>query len=289
MRAGSVSVSLVALLMGAITARAALEPRHFRWRMPLAEPAQSGALHRAELPMSVLDGCKAFPADLLFLDDAGRRWPFFILPYQQDAPLAPLPFARVDPPANEPARDGIESIYLDTRLKSVPLRRLVAQAADTHFARTVKVFGRNSETNDWRWASEGGLHRLGESERDWIDLHNRAFRFLRVDLHHFEQPPLTITNLALWVEPMHVVFEAGADGRAWLYFGSTAHGLPLFDLRHRTSARMLDAARSAAFGHREPNPHFYTAELWDYGQLLLAASASIVAVLALGILLKRLR
>jgi hypothetical protein len=290
MRVVWASVSLIALFYGALETCEARDPHHFRWRLRLLDSVQSGVLYRAELPMAVLDGCKAFPADLLFIDDAGRRWPFFIQPYQPGDPLASLPFARVEPPEGEPPREGgVESIYIDARFKSVPLRRLVAQAAEAKFDSQIKVFGRDSHTNAWIWVSEGVIHRHPGSERDWLDLHNRAFRFLRVDISNLERGPLTITNLALLVEPMHMVFEAASDGRAWLYFGTSVHGLPLFDLRHRTSGREIAAASTAAFGHREPNPLYYSAELWDYGQLLLATFASIIAVLALGFILKQLR
>ncbi len=283
-------VAFPALLMAfALSSAGAPDRNAFRWRAPILEPLQSGTLYRAIIPFHVMDGCKAYPADLRLLDSAGHECPFFIQTDLTPDTLLALPAALVDPPSDEPAGDGVSRFYLDMGFRSVPLSRLIAQAAETNFARSIKVFGRVDATNAWRWMAEGGIYRLQEREREWVDLNNQAFRYLKIEVLNYDEPVVTFTNIGVWADPQYLVFQADCDGAAWLYFGSDALHLPLGELRHRVSARAVAVARHAAIGPRELNPFMLRADLWGYARLLLITSLSICGVLALGILLRRIK
>lgn len=287
-RTASLALAIIAAAL-ALRVEAVVDRKDFRWRAPILEPVQSGTLYRALIPFPVLDGSKAYPADVRLLDPAGHECPFFIQSGVNPDLLLALPAVPLPPPPDEPPSDGVGRVYLDAGFKGVPLRRAVIQAAESNFARTVKVYGRHSETNKWRWMAEGALHRLPDREREWIDLNDGAYRFLKIELLHFDEPAITITNITVLAEPHYLVFLAHCDGPASLYFGSSAPNLPIHELRHRLSPRELAAARHAAIGPREENPYMLHAELHSYARLLLISTLVICALLAVAVFLKRLR
>lgn len=147
-------VLLVLAVLLTPSARAAVDRKEFRWRAPILEPVQSGTLYRAIIPFHVLDGSKAYPADVRLLDPAGHECPFFIQSGANPDLLLALPAVPLPTPPDEPLSDGVGRVYIDAGFKGVPLRRAVLQVAESNFARTVKVYGRQSETNKWRWMAE---------------------------------------------------------------------------------------------------------------------------------------
>lgn len=280
---------VAAALALAVDAGAAPDRKEFRWRAPIFDEVQTGTLYRAIIPFHVLDGSKAYPADVRLLDAAGHECPFFIRTDLTPDVLLGLPAIEQVAPTNELPTEGAQTIYLDVGFNSVSLRRAVLQTAETNFARTVKVYGRKSETDQWRWIAEGALHRLPDRERDWIELNENAYRYLKLEILRFEEPPISITHIAVLAEPHYLFFQAHCEGNVWLYFGSREPRLPLHELRHRLSSRELATARHAAIGPREENPYMMHAELYRYAKLLLLSILIISAALAAGIILKRMR
>lgn len=287
-RTASVALAYVAAAL-ALRVEASVERSDFRWRAPILEPVQSGTLYRALIPFHVFDGSKAYPADFRLLDPEGHEIPFYIQSGVSPDRLLALPAVAAPTPADERPADGVGRLYLDAGFKGVPLRRVVLQAAETNFARTVKIYGRNAETNVWRWMTEGALHRLPDRERNGVDLNDHTFRFLKIEILNFDEPPITITNFTILAEPQFLVFQAHCDGPASVYFGSSSFALPLHELRHQLPARALSAARHAAIGPREENPHLLRAELRSYARLLLISTFVICVPLAAAVFLKRLR
>ncbi|HMP76816.1 MAG TPA: hypothetical protein PKE12_11040 [Kiritimatiellia bacterium] len=288
MRARTMGMALLGLF-AATAGWAAIERDEFRWRARLPDSLASGTLVRVQIPAHVHDGSQSFPADLRLIDDAGRDWPFFIRTPTTTDTLERLPLAALPAPGDEPPRDDAQTLYFDSGLRNTPLRRLALAADEGEFSRAVKVYGRHTATNRWRWMADGGLHRAEGRERDWIDLHNTTFRFLKVEIFHGGEPPLSITNAVAIMEPQELVVQPASSDPAWLYFGAKEHALPRFDLQYRTPRSALNEAETVALGARERNPYRLGREVWRYGRLLLAATLALAGTLALGWLLKRLR
>lgn len=277
------------VLLAAEPCRAAIEREEFRWRVPLRGTLTSGVLYRVAIPGSVFDGSRSFPADLRLIDETGADWPFFIYSPDPPDPLAPIPLTPMAPPADHEERPGMQHRFFDTGHRYAPLRRIELQVTDENFARPVKVYGRNHTTNQWRWMADGGIHRLADRERDHITLPNIGFRYLKIEVLNYEEPPLTITNAIARAEPQYVVTLPPRTAEAWLYFGAEGYALPRFELQHRISRRELAGATTAEFLERERNPYWMGHELWKYGRLLLIVSIGIAGVLGLGVLLKKWR
>ncbi len=263
--------------------------REFRWRIPLKDSLETGALYRIPIPNAVHDGCFSFPADLRLVGENGADWPFFI---QSPGPGAPLRDLRLTPLAagGEAApADGVQRVFFDAGHRFLPMRTLSLETDDGSFARAVKVFGRNHPTNQWRWMADGGIHRLPGQERLRIDLKNTRYRYLKIEVFNYDEPALAISGATAGVEAQFIVAQPAAAGRAHLYFGTPLHLLPRFELQHRTGPAALDAARAAEFGSRRRNVHRLLHEIWTYGRLLGAIFLGAAALFIAPALLKRRR
>lgn len=279
------------LLLGlaGATAAGAIPLEAFRWRLPLSGSLESGKLYQINIPAAVFDGSHAFPADVRLVDDADADWPFFIHLPDPPAREIAVPLKRLAPSADTEGPAGVQTLFFDAAFRRNPLRRLVLQSPAPQFARVVKVYGRDSATNQWRWMADGAIHRVEGQERDSIDLHNVGFRFLKVEILHADEPEIEITNAIAFSEPSVLIVRPARTGKAWLYFGSELFVLPRFELRHTTTRAQIAEASAADFAERERNPYHLRRELWRYGRLLLLATLCIAGVFAVGIVLKRLR
>lgn len=223
-------ILIVFLATGGL-ARAQIPREDFRWRIPIQGPLASGTLYKILLPPSLFDGSHAFPSDLRVQDEDGHDWPFFIEQPLEPGPLIHVPLVPIAAPADYAPQQDIQSIFYDAQFGRNPLRYLVPQVEDKQFTRPVKVFGRHTTQDRWRWMADGAIHRIEGLERNQIDLHNNGFRYLRLDLYNYEEPALTITNAYALAEPQYLFTLADGSNRAWLYFGSDTYLLPRFDLR----------------------------------------------------------
>lgn len=282
---------MVLLLFGLFSdgAPGAIPLEDFRWRTPIEGSLESGKLYRLAIPAAVFDGSRAFPADMRLVDETESDWPFFLHHPDPPAPEVAFPLKRLEAPAGTESLSGVQALYFDTAFRRNPLHRLVLQAAEPQFSRVVKVYGRDSATNQWRWMADGTIHRGDGQDRDSVELHNVGFRFLKVDILHADEPELAITNAIALSEPTLLVTRPTRTGTAWLYYGSDMFVLPRFELRHATTRAQLAEAGAADFGARGQNPLHIRHEILRYGRLLLFATLCVVGVLAAAMIVKRLR
>jgi hypothetical protein len=119
--------------------------------------------------------------------------------------LAPMEVPRED------LKVGVQTLQYDLGYRNLPVIRLRLDTADRDFARPLKVFGRNTATNSWRWVADGGIHRMGDQVRSAVDLGNATYRYLKIELYHYEQPPLTVTGVVAELEPVFLVVEAASE------------------------------------------------------------------------------
>ncbi len=273
----------------ATVAHAQIAREAFRWRAPLQPPLATGTLYRAQLDPAIFDGCRSFPTDMRLLDEDGKDWLFFPYTPEGAEPTVPVALKTLDPPADHELRGGIQTLFFDTGFRSQPLRRLTFAIETPQFTRPIKIFGRDSATNQWRWIADGALHRMDGQERNFVNLPNAGFRFLKVEVFNYEEPEIAVAHAEALAEPHYIIFLPAGEKRAWLYFGADLFTLPRFELRHSTSREQIANVIPASFDKRERNPYHINQEIWRYAKLLLIASLLIAAVLALGVISKRLR
>lgn len=193
-------------------------------------------------------------------------------------------------PAQE-QKEGLQVLCVDSGARFRPLARLRVEVAGRDFARPVKVFGRNAETNEWRWVADGGLHRMGAQVRETIDLRGAGFRHWKIELYHYEDKPLDIRGVRAEVVPNYLVFEAAGEAseRPALYYGADRVSYPRFDLQQRTSHAQTTNAPLRDLGRRQPNPHQSTSGLERYGRTLGLLAVGLVSALVLWVIVNMIR
>lgn len=273
----------------------------FAWRAPVRGAVTNGGLYRVKVPGHVLDGSRAFPADLRIFDRAGNEWPFYVWKSRAErngraappdgtngAGTAARALAPMDVP-REDLKSGVQTLVLDVGHRNVPVIRLRLETADAEFACPLKVYGRNMATNSWRWVADGGIHRLDGQVRDAVEIRDATYRYLKVELYHYEQPPPAVTNVLAEFREIVLVTEALSGLRAHAYVGAAAVSLPRYDLQRRTSDEEVLAAPWAEFGPRERNPTRLARTLQAYGRWLGAMALAVMGILGAFVALKWMR
>lgn len=268
----------IPLLLGLTSAALASDPAPYTWRAPLLGAWTNGALYVAPVTAPVFDGSRGFPADLRIYDDQQNEWPFYVAVVPpgrpgeaEDGPWVEL--ARQDG-ADPELREGVQSVWCDVGHRNLPLRRLKVVLEQANQDYPVKVYGRATPTNAWRWLADGGSP--GQA-RATVELRAANYRYLKVELYHPGQPPPSVAGLQAQPESYQLVFEAGPGGQPFLYFGADRHPLPLYDLARRAGPSVPSRAAPAALGERARNPAHIAALLRRYGRHLAVAMAGLLA------------
>jgi hypothetical protein len=252
--------------------------RDYLWRQAVQGAVVSGQLYRVAVGPGIFDACRAFPADIRVADENGVMWPFFV--WSSTGKLDRVELKSMAPAA-EDLKEGVQTLEFDSGVRHQPLTRLQISVSETNYARPLKVFGRNSPTNAWRWVADGGLHRIGDEFRDRIALRGCEYRWLCVELYRYEEPPLHVTEVVAERPPHFVVFEARGDEPPFVYFASDRLKLPAYDLQRRTKPETLSAAPELALGRKRMNPDRLAMSLGRYGRWLFAAAGTIFGALIL--------
>ncbi len=193
----------------------------------------------------------------------------------EDVPLAPL-----EVPARE-QRPGVQTLLFDLGASNRPVEKLQLSAAG-EYARAVRVFGRNQLDHQWRWAAEGEIHSLGPSLKNSLPLRGFMYRYMKVDIFHFDDPPLDGLSVLAGANPRYLVVETKGGRTPRLYYGADQVQAPRFDLARRTPERILREAPLAKLGPRKPNSTPHPAAPWARNPRLLATL--IVALVSLLVL-----
>ncbi|MCS6770506.1 MAG: DUF3999 domain-containing protein [Kiritimatiellae bacterium] len=287
-RAAFLGISLCASIV--VPAIAAPDPSIYKWRAPILEPVVSGSLYRAMVPLHLFDGSRAFPADLRLIDENGEDVPFFIDFESGLNELIDLPLRAVNLPEETPPDLDDQATYWEVGTPGAPLHHLLLELDGPAARAAIRVYGRKTLTNNWRLITETNWSNLEHGAWPPVGLGDAAVRYLKLHLETSEggeQPALEAIRAQTHVH--YLYFQPSRNGRLWVYYGSDAPGFPIHDLKHRLSKGQLAAALHSAIGPREENPHRVGADLREYAQLLLLTTLAICAVLAAGLLLKRMR
>ena len=195
-------------------------------------------------------------------------------------------------PVKESASDrkeGVQVLTYDTGARNRPVQFLRVAAEGRDFALPVKVYGRNADTNTWRWVADGGIHRWGDQVRDRIDLRGTTFRFLKVELYLYDEPPVKVTRAVGEATPHYMVLEAQGGSRPFVYYGAAGHALPHYDLPRRVSEKQARAAGLLNLDAQQINPQRLARGLQSYGHWMILMAAGIVALLGVVVLVNYIR
>jgi hypothetical protein len=225
---------------------------------------------------------------------------------------------RKTPPALEPVSVAIVSsreddkerfteLVLDTGARGRALESLSFDFNDPNFHRSVKVEGRDGESEaveipledggvrqiprplPWEYLTSGALSRVTTAgsvqSEEKLAMGERGFRFLRVRIYNGDDSPLKLRQVEAEGVVRSVFFAAGAGKSYRLYYGNSRAVQPRYDLIHFLPRLEEGGLVTASLGGEEENSGFKTAHAASTGKqtrrvLLWGALALVAAVLA---------
>ena len=197
-----------------------------------------------------------------------------------------VPLRKAEVPKKD-LKNGCQVAVFDVEAKNRPVDRLVIKAEDREYARSLRVFGRNDETNTWRWVADAETHKLGESTQDTLSLKGFAFRFLKVELFNYDDKPLHDLSVKAQAVPRYLVMESQGGGAA-LYSGAMEVDAPQYDLRRRRGDEE-SAAPILRLRDRADNQLQKTSGFGRYGPWLAAGAVGLVSLLVIRIIVRMMK
>ena len=129
-------------------------------------------------------------------------------------------------------KEGCQVLVYDVEAKNRPIERLTVQAEDREYARSLRIYGRNEETNTWRWVADAEIHKLGGSLQESLLLKGFAFQFLKIEMYNYDDAPLHGLSVNAQAVSRYLVTE-WQGGEASLFYGAPEVEAPRYDLRRR--------------------------------------------------------
>lgn len=186
-------------------------------------------------------------------------------------------------------RPGTQVLVFDTGARGCPLERVAVAARESNYVRAARVYLRDAPEEDWRWVAAGELHRVDWEAQHEVPLGRARGRFVKIELDHHDDPPLSGLAVRLQAAPRYLVTEAGAGRRPALYYGAGNVGPSQFDLARRVTAAAVQAApvlrlAAATLGSGGGST------FWErHAAALSAVAVGLAAVVVLGVVVSLLR
>ncbi len=178
-------------------------------------------------------------------------------------PVDLAPVTRSLDVAGPPRRsaDGRTSLYdLDLGAAGLPVTALELAIDGAGFERPARTWA-SADGSHWAPAGGGLLWRAlpgapapGEREGLRLDAASEGRRFLRVEVHDGDAPPLAIRGARLLWRAREIALSAGEAGPHALYVGAASVAAPAYDLGAVLARSPGTAAGRAELGGAVPNP-----------------------------------
>lgn len=188
-----------------------------------------------------------------------------------------------------PDRAGTLSLIGDIGYSNLPLNAFTLDLDHAASAIPFSLYGGASTLGPWRWVAGGVLQPSLESGEADFAVHWPGYRFLKMDLVHFDLNDLAFEALNAFWAPQFLVVEARSDGPAYLFVGSDSYMLPGQALKYRISPEQVASAEIAGLRKREPNPMRIADRLYSYRAALLMTLGLLTLLLFALVALKSLR
>ena len=180
--------------------------------------------------------------------------------------------------------EDAQVIVLDAGYRRVPIEKLIFDVEQTEYARAVRVHGRNSQGDDWRHLVSAEIHSLSGSPSNEVSFRGSRNRYLKVEVYHYDDQPLSLRGIRAAGSARNLVFEACSTNAPALYYGSGFARPPRYDLRRRLADVDIAGLAPIVLGESTANsayrPHgFGRWGPWLAGILVAIASLAVVAVI----------
>ena len=156
------------------------------------------------------------------------------------------------------------------------------------YVRSVDVYGRDQESDDWQLVGNGEVHVVHGSEVSSIQIISR-YRYLKIHVYYGEEMPLGIRYIELKAIPDYLVFEAESDGSAKVFFGSVESAE---STNHLTDLEWpaVEAMKLFTTSGTEENLQISAkSSWWNYSRFLTLMVVLTGAMVVGGVILKKRR
>ncbi|HMP97856.1 MAG TPA: hypothetical protein PKA51_13110 [Kiritimatiellia bacterium] len=209
--------------------------------------------------------------------------------YREQTPQErPVPHSILTTDRADDHRDA-QVLTLDLGYENIPLAavEIMAEAGGDYHRRAV-AWLRNERSAAWRFAGAGNVYRMGESNKSRIPLHG-AGRYLKVELYHDDDPPLSLTPLVARAPRHELVVQAG-DGRSpRLWYGGEHVAAARHDLAVRFSSIAPPDSVPVQLGDAIPNPDHRRTGFGSWGPVLAGTAVFIAALIVLVVIVRMLK
>jgi len=142
---------------------------------------------------------------------------------------------------------------------SMPSSRAVIESPDTNFDRQVEIAG-SKTGREWNYSGYGYILKYslpgvkaGESS---IEYSEASYRYIRLRVHNYDDPPIRISKVHLYQIRRRVVFPYDPNVHYRLYYGNIEAQPPVYDFQ-RTYKYVASQPRAGLeLGPRIENPDF---------------------------------
>lgn len=194
-------------------------------------------------------------------------------------------------PLDVPEREqqtGAQTQLLDLGETGRPIEAIVFEVETPSYARSVSVYGRNTEHDPWRWVGGGQIHALAGDTETTVAL-TAETRFLKVHVFHYDDPPLAIASTRLEAIPRYLVFEAASAKPATLHFRAWDATAPRYDLKGRIPRESMAGLPIVQLRDAAPNAAAKTQPWRNYSKWIGGLVVGAVSLLVIWIIVSMLR
>lgn len=185
--------------------------------------------------------------------------------------------------------DDAQVFVYDSGYAQRPIEKLEFTVSNRHYARPVRVYGREDTDEQWRCVASGEIHDLEGSSNTGIDLGKCDLRQLKIEVYHYDDVPLEISAIRASAHPRRIVFETISDGAARVYFGAEFIDKPRYDLQRRVPAGSIAGLPAVSLGPAIENASFKAPGFGAYGPWIAAVAIGLVSIAVIKVIVDMLK
>ena len=194
---------------------------------------------------------------------------------------------QLDIPAREQEK-GAQTFLFDLGETGRPVEFARLKVGTASYARSVCIYGRNTDRDPWKWVGGGAIHKLDDDQQEEIELHAKH-RFIKLQVFHYDDQPLAIEALELQAVPRYLVFEAASAGEGAVCFRAWEMKPPRYDLKGRLQAEAIRDLPQVHTLNAVTNETAKTQSWRKYAGLLGMVAVGAVSLMVVGIIVSMLR
>jgi len=198
-----------------------------------------------------------------------------------------LTIKRMPVTADEKKEDA-EVLLADLGYRKRPFHRVRLTCDRTDYVRTVCVYGRDAETDQWRDIGGGDIQALDGAARDAVTVHGRH-RYVKCEVFHYDDRPLGIDTLEVLAIPDVFVVEATSAGPAHLYVGTEFPKAPRYDLAKRLARIPAATLQMLTLGELESNEDYRRGGFGELGPWLAGIAIGLVSLLVVTVIVRMMK